>query len=143
MEIYSAVTARARRTGLGYFKFENKDGELVGGGALAPISEGEQVEKVDIALHILDQKKGIGSACLGILLEEAFTKHDVKEVWGSSIMDHRITPTLCARHGMIIDNDKKSGMKCYFIDRDMWAAARGKSEIVEKRPISAATHYGR
>lgn len=142
-EIYLAITSSAPRTGLGYFKFEDKKNVLVGGGALAPIVDNGFKDRVDIALHILDQKKGIGSACLTMLLEEAFQRRGVQEVWGSSLMDHRITPTLCARHGMIIDNDKVSGMKCYFIDKAMWEASRGKSKIVERSPVNAATHYSR
>jgi hypothetical protein len=140
-EIYLQMTSKAEETGLGYYKFENiSDGVLVGGGALAPISDGVPVEEVDIALHILDPKKGIGSFCLNRLLVKAFEEHGVSQVWGSSIIEHSGTPTLCARHGMMIKNQE--GMKYYFIDREMWKTNKDKMGIMDN-PRAASTEYGK
>ena len=127
-DIYTQMTSRAHETGLGYYKFENSSNIILGGGALAPISDGNSVEKVDIALHILTPKKGIGSFCLDKMLTKAFEEHGVKEVWGSSIINHPGTPTLCAKHGMIIQNFE--GMKYYYINDKMWEASKGKGEDV-------------
>jgi len=143
-EIYAALTSKAVKTGLGYFKFENNDDSLIGGGALAPLSDGDKVAKVDVALHILDQKKGLGSTCLSILLEEAFEKHDIQEVVGSSLREHKVTPAICAKHGMIIINDQNLDIKVYYMDRDMWKASKGKLEKLEEKSTDvAATRYGR
>jgi hypothetical protein len=107
---------------------------------LAPISD--DARKVDVALHILKPRQGIGSHCLERLLDIAFKEKGVEQVWGSSIIDHPGTPTLCAKHGMIIQNI--DGMKYYFIDRRMREASEGKAEeVVRKNPIAASTHYGK
>jgi metal transporter CNNM len=90
---------------------EDDADDLIGGGALAPISD--DARKVDVALHILKPRQGIGSHCLERLLDIAFKEKGVEQVWGSSIIDHPGTPTLCAKHGMIIQNI--DGMKYYFI----------------------------
>lgn len=139
-EIYKEMTGRVEETGLGYYKFEDRSNDLIGGGALAPISE--DARKVDVALHILKSRQGIGSHCLERLLDIAFKEKGVEQVWGSSIIDHPGTPTLCAKHGMIIQNIE--GMKYYFIDRRMREASEGKAEeVVRKNPIAASTHYGK
>jgi len=139
-EIYSHMTERAAETGLGYYKFEDEEGSLLGGGALAPISKGSPVIAVDVALHILKPRKGIGTICLENLLNKAFEECKVKEVWGSSVINHPGTPTLCAKHGMIIVD--KDGMKNYYIDSDMRKAMKGKLEKVTNNPIAASTYYG-
>jgi hypothetical protein len=143
--IYLEMTGRSEETGLGYYKFENGSSELLGGGALAPISE--DGKKVDVALHILKPKQGIGSQCLERLLDIAFKERGVEQVWGSSIIDHPGTPTLCAKHGMIIQNitaENGEKMKYYFIDRGMRAASAGKAEeMVRRNPIAASMHYGK
>jgi RimJ/RimL family protein N-acetyltransferase len=139
-EIYKEMTGRVEATGLGYYKFEDRADDLIGGGALAPISD--DARKVDVALHILKPRQGIGSHCLERLLDIAFKEKGVEQVWGSSIIDHPGTPTLCAKHGMIIQNI--DGMKYYFIDRRMREASEGKAEeVVRKNPIAASTHYGK
>lgn len=139
-EIYKEMTGRVEATGLGYYKFEDRTNDLIGGGALAPLSE--DAKKVDIALHILKPRQGIGSHCLERLLDIAFKEKGVEQVWGSSIIDHPGTPTLCAKHGMIIQNI--NGMKYYFMDRRMREASEGKAEeVVRKNPIAASTHYGK
>jgi hypothetical protein len=139
-EIYKEMTGRVEETGLGYYKFEDRASDLIGGGALAPISE--DARKVDVALHILKPRQGIGSHCLERLLDIAFKEKGVEQVWGSSIIDHPGTPTLCAKHGMIIQNI--DGMKYYFIDKRMREASEGKAEeVVRKNPIAASTHYGK
>lgn len=143
--IYLEMTSQSEKTGLGYYKFEDGNRELLGGGALAPISE--DGKKVDIALHILKPKQGIGSYCLERLLDIAFKERDVDQVWGSSIIEHPGTPTLCAKHGMIIQNitaEDGEKMKYYFIDRRMREASIGKAEeIVRKNPIAASTRYNK
>jgi hypothetical protein len=138
-EIYKEMTGRSQETGLGYYKFEDSEANLIGGGALAPISE--DCKKVDIALHILKPKRGIGSVCLERLLNIAFKERGVEEVWGSSIINHPGTPTLCAKHGMIIQNE--GDMKYYYIDKKMREASEGKAEKIHKNPIAASTHYGK
>ncbi len=138
MEIYLKMGHHAAETGLGYYKFEDKEGNLMGGGALAPLSDEKPVEKVDIALHILTPKQGSGTICLKKLLTKAFEEHEIKQVWGSSIINHPGTPTLCARHGMMIRNYE--GMKYYFIDREMWEANKKKQSIMDD-PESAANYY--
>lgn len=139
-EIYLEMTKKVEETGLGYYKFEDQSLDLLGGGALAPISE--DATKVDIALHILKPKQGIGSNCLEKLLDIAFKERGVEQVWGSSIINHPGTPTLCAKHGMIIRNI--GDMKYYFIDKQMRDATAGKTErIVDENPIAASTHYGK
>ncbi len=144
-QIYLEMTGRVEQTGLGYFKFEDQSRDLLGGGALAPISE--DAKKVDVALHILKPRQGIGSQCLEKLLDIAFKERGVEQVWGSSIIDHPGTPTLCAKHGMIIQNitaENGEKMKYYFIDRRMREASEGKAEeVVRKNPIAASTHYGK
>lgn len=143
--IYLEMTGRSEETGLGYYRFEDVSKGLLGGGALAPISE--DGKKVDIALHILKPKQGIGSQCLERLLDIAFKERGVEQVWGSSIIDHPGTPTLCAKHGMIIQNitaENGEKMKYYFIDRGMREASAGKAEeMVRKNPIAASTHYSK
>jgi len=140
-EIFLEMTGRSAETGLGYYKFEDiSDNRLLGGGALAPISDGIPVEKVDIAMHILDPKKGIGSFCLNSLLKKAFEEHGVQQVWGSSIINHPGTPTLCAKHGMMIKNQE--GMKYYFIDKEMWETNKEKMKIMDN-PHAASIHYGK
>ena len=140
-DVYTQMTSRAHETGLGYYKFENSSNILLGGGALAPISDSNSVEKVDIALHILTPKKGIGSFCLDKMLTKAFEEHSVKEVWGSSIINHPGTPTLCAKHGMIIQNFE--GMKYYYINDRMWEASKGKGENLRNNPIAASNFYNK
>jgi hypothetical protein len=137
-DIYSEMTILSQSSGLGYYKFEDASQKLLGGGALAPISE--DGKKVDIALHILTPKQGIGSFCLNKLLTKAFEEHDVKQVWGSSIINHPGTPTLCAKHGMMIKN--QDGMKYYFIDSDMWKTNKDKLSIMDD-PQAASTSYGK
>lgn len=139
-EIYLEMTGRAKQTGLGYYKFEDSSEKLLGGGALAPISGDGDPLMVDIALHILEAKKGIGSFCLNQLLTKAFEEHAVEQVWGSSIINHPGTPTLCAKHGMMIRN--QGGVKYYFIDSDMWKTNKGKMSIMDD-PHAASTTYGR
>lgn len=95
---------------------------------------------VDVALHILTPKQGIGSFCLNKLLTKAFEEHGVKQVWGSSIINHPGTPTLCAKHGMLIKN--QDGMKYYFIDSDMWKTNKDKMSIMDD-PHAASTSYGK
>jgi len=138
--VYLEMTGRAEETGLGYYKFEDRDRKLLGGGALAPISDGVPVEKVDIALHILLAKQGIGSFCLNKLLTKAFEECGVKQVWGSSIINHPGTPTLCAKHGMMIKNH--DGMKYYFIDEKMWETNKDRMKIMDD-PHAASTRYGK
>ena len=139
-EIYLEMTGRAEETGLGYYKFEDASKKLLGGGALAPISGDGSPEMVDVALHILTPKQGIGSFCLNKLLTKAFEEHGVKQVWGSSIINHPGTPTLCAKHGMLIKN--QDGMKYYFIDSDMWKTNKNKMSIMDD-PRAASTSYGK
>ena len=139
-EIYLEMTDRAEETGLGYYKFEDASRRLLGGGALAPISGDGSPEMVDVALHILEARQGIGSFCLNKLLTKAFEEHGVKQVWGSSIINHPGTPTLCAKHGMMIKN--QDGMKYYFIDSDMWKTNKDKLGIMDD-PRAASTTYGR
>lgn len=140
-EIYLEMTGRTQETGLGYYKFENTlDNKLLGGGALAPISKGIPVEKVDVALHILDSKKGIGSFCLNRLLTKAFEEHGVQQVWGTSIIDHSGTSTLGAKYGMMIKN--QDGMKYYFIDKEMWKTNKEKMQIMDD-PHVVLNQYGR
>lgn len=139
-EIYLEMTGRAEETGLGYYKFEDASQKLLGGGALAPISRDSSPEMVDVALHILAPKQGIGSFCLNKLLTKAFEEHGVKQVWGSSIINHPGTPTLCAKHGMMIKN--QDGMKYYFIDSDMWKTNKDKISIMDD-PHAASTTYGK
>ena len=138
--VYLEMTGRVEETGLGYYKFEDRDKRLLGGGALAPISEGMPVEKVDIALHILSPKQGLGSFFLDKLLTKAFRDHGVKQVWGSSIINHPGTPTLCAKHGMMIKN--QDGMKYYFIDDKMYATNQDRMRIMDN-PHAASTYYDR
>lgn len=143
-EIYQGITSEAQTIGLGYFKFENELDILIGGGALAPIGKFEKDRKVDFAMHILDQGKGYGNACMHILLKEAFEKKDAQEVVGSSTLDHTITPGLCAQFGMIIKDDPKRNIKVYFMSKNMWTAAQEAASTLEKHPIEvAATQYGR
>lgn len=139
-ELYLEMTSHAGETGLGYYKFEDDSQKLLGGGALAPISGEGSSEKVDIALHILTPKQGIGSFCLNKLLTKAFEEHGVKQVWGSSIINHPGTPTLCAKHGMLMKN--QDGKKYYFIDSDMWKTNKDKMSIMDN-PIAATTTYGK
>jgi hypothetical protein len=139
-EIYLEMTGRAEETGLGYYKLEDASGRLLGGGALAPISGEGNPEMVDVALHILEARRGIGSFCLNKLLTKAFEEHGVKQVWGSSIINHPGTPTLCAKHGMMIKN--QDGLKYYFIDSDMWKTNKDKLGIMDD-PRAASTTYGR
>ena len=139
-EIYLEMTGRAEETGLGYYKFEDASRKVLGGGALAPISGDGSPEMVDIALHILEARQGIGSFCLNKLLTKAFEEHGVKQVWGSSIINHPGTPTLCAKHGMMIKN--QDGMKYYFIDSDMWKTNKDKMSIMDD-PRAASTSYGK
>ena len=139
-QIYLEMTDRVEETGLGYYKFENQNLDIIGGGALAPISK--DAKKVDVALHILKPKQGIGSYFLEKLLNIAFDEKGVEQVWGSSIINHPGTPVLCAKHGMIIRNI--GDMKYYFIDIKMREATKGKAEeIMDKNLISAVTYYGK
>lgn len=126
-EIYLEMTSKAEQTGLGYYKFEDQHQDLIGGGALAPLSQ--DAKKVDVALHILKPKQGIGSHCLEKLLEMAFKEKGVEQVWGSSIIDHPATPVICAKHGMIIRN--LDGMKYYFIDKKMWEVSKDNVEKIK------------
>lgn len=126
-EIYLEMTKKAEQTGLGYYKFEDQYQDLIGGGALAPLSE--DAKKVDIALHILKPRQGIGSYCLEKLLEMAFKEKGVEQVWGSSLIDHRATPVICAQHGMIIQNI--DGLKYYFMDKQMWEVSKDNVEKVK------------
>jgi hypothetical protein len=135
---YKKITSKAS-IGLGYYKFTDKSsGKFLGGGALIPIeeiTESDSVKKVDIALHILYMKQGFGTACLNKLLNTAFKEHKVKQVIGSSVIQHLGTPTLCAKYGMIMENI--GNKKYYFIDDEMWKTNTGKSVIVN----SAADQY--
>jgi hypothetical protein len=144
-DIFKRLGRFASSDGLGYYKFldkEDLDGtesKLLGGGALAPLCDSSPVNKVDIALHILRQGKGVGTTCLGVLLEEAFEKHpEVKEVWGSSIQDHPHTPTLCARMGMRIADE--GGQKVYFMNRKMWEVVKEEKNFTPG--VTASTYYG-
>lgn len=142
-EIYLEITNRVVETGLGYYKFEHtSDNRLVGGGALAPLYDVTPVEKVDIAMHVLDPKKGIGTFCLNKLLTKAFEEHDIKQVVGSSLVEHAKTPTLCAKHGMIMKN--QNDMKYYFISKKMWEANK-ESNLDEEmeNPKVAANYFGK
>jgi hypothetical protein len=139
-KIYLEMTDRVEETGLGYYKFEDKNLDIVGGGSLAPISK--DAKMVDIALHILKPKQGIGSYCLEKLLDIAFNEKGVDQVWGSSIINHPGTPTLCAKHGMIIRNI--GDMKYYFIDSKMREATKGKAEkMMDLNPMAASIYYGK
>ncbi len=135
---YKKITSKAS-IGLGYYKFTDKSsGKFLGGGALVPLeeaTEGDSVKKVDIALHILYTKQGFGTICLDKLLNAAFKEHKIKQVIGSSIIQHLGTPTLCAKYGMIMENI--GNKKYYFIDDEMWKTNRGKSVIID----SAADQY--
>lgn len=137
--IYEEISADAANSGLGYYKFEDQNGALLGGGALAPIPSDDGRKRVDIALHILRPQQGIGTTCISKLLHHAFEEMGVDEVWGSSIIDHPGTPTLCAKHGMIINN--VGGMKYYYIDKEMWAVTKSRENKIRDNPISAADHY--
>lgn len=121
------MTNKAEQTDLGYYKFEDRTNDLIGGGALAPLSE--DAKKVDIALHILKPRQGIGSYCLEKLLKMAFKEKGVEQVWGSSPIDHPATPVICAQHGMIIQN--KDGLKYYFMDKEMWDVTKDNVEKVK------------
>jgi hypothetical protein len=142
--IYEGLVERAEESGLGYYKFSNTSNDLLGGGALVPlVKKGEPVKKVDVALHILEQNKGIGSLCMAVLLKRAFEECGVEEVWGSSIIDHPISPVICAKYGMIIEANSTTGMKHYFIDKQMWDLTKDRREKVQREPLAASTHYGR
>lgn len=136
-EVYSNMTSEAL-SDLGYYKFlDKRNGTILGGGALVPLEKvNESVTKVDIALHILEPQRGIGTVCLDMLLNDAFEKHKVKQVWGSSIIEHLGTPTLCARHGMTMQNI--DGKKYYLLTDAVWEANKGVLEIMKKETKSAA-----
>lgn len=122
-KIFSDLSQKIDSTGLGYYKFTDNEGRLLGGGALIPIdSDGSRIKKVDIGLHILHPLQGTGSRCLGMLLAKAFEEKGVDEVRGTSISSHPGTPTLCARFGMVIRNEPDEGMKYYYISKRMWEA---------------------
>jgi hypothetical protein len=137
-KVYAEMTKEAK-SGFGYYKFTEKStGKFLGGGALVPLEKDQYglVKKVDIALHILDPKKGFGTACLKLLLEDSFEKHKIEQVWGSSIIEHPKTPTLCSGHGMVIKDI--GNKKYYLITRTMWEVNKESRQIMETSRTSAA-----
>lgn len=141
-EAYAKMTTEAESE-LGYYKFvEKSTGKFLGGGALAPLEKDQEsgrVTKVDVALHILEPKKGIGTACLSKLLKSAFEEHQIKEVWGSSVIDHPGTPTLCASQGMIIQN--VGGKKYYLITDQMYEVNKESTRLMNQSAKSAADQF--
>lgn len=143
VRIYKDITHDAKDTDLGYYKLEDGEKKLLGGGALVPIEgKDHHVEKVDLAVHILERNRGVGTTCLDFLLNKAFDECGVKEVHGSSIMEKVRIPTLCSRHGMIMKINRDGELRS-FLDSDMWKATRGKKEKVAEDPIVAATYYAK
>jgi hypothetical protein len=122
-ELFDMIITESSDTGLGYFSFEDNSRNLLGGGALIPIIEDEEqtkTKKVDLALHIIDQNRGIGNLCLNMLFKKAFEEFNIDEIWSRSAKkDSEIINFMC-KHGMIIKNDKKNRTQFYFIDKIMW-----------------------
>ena len=131
-DIYYNITKFAKETDLGYYKFENDDGELIGGGSLAPMSDDLPITKAEMSVHIISKDKGLGSFSVGRLLQKGFKDFGLKEIWALSAIDHPVTPVMCAKHGMIILSDKKIGMKLYYMDKNMWNASKDKVDKAKR-----------
>lgn len=127
-EVYELVVAEFKRTGLGYYKFEDVSKKLLGGGALIPILEScDKIKKVDFALHIIDQNNGVGSVCCDRLIKKAFDEYGVEEMWCRSMEKDLKVASFMSEHGMIIRGNKKLGGQVYFMDRKMREALKNRN----------------
>ncbi len=119
-ELYKIITRNSDKTGLGYFIFEDTAKNLLGGGALVIIDEEEKVKKFDLALHTLEQHRGIGNLCLQKLFKIAFEEKNADEIWVRPARESIKIASFMSKHGMIIKEDKKSGEEFYFINKDIY-----------------------
>lgn len=116
-EVYKLVVAEFKKTGLGYYKFEDLSKKLLGGGALIPIPESDdKIKKVNFVLHIIDQNNGAGSICCDRLIQMAFDEYGVEEIWCKSMEKDLKVANFMFEHGMIIRSNKK-GEQIYFMDK--------------------------
>ncbi len=141
-ESYKNMTSEASNN-LGYYKFiDQNSGELLGGGALVPLKKPGEfglATKVDIALHILRTKQGIGTICLDKLFNTAFGRPEIEQVWGSSVTSNSVTFTLCSKYGMRIEN--VDGKKYYYISRKTWEVFKKDPVVIREHRTSAADQY--
>lgn len=120
-ELYQIITLNSEETGLGYFIFEDQSKKVLGGGALVIINDETTLDKkVDLALHILEQHRGIGNLCLQKLFQIAFEEKSVDEIWNRPAKENITVANFMGKHGMIIKTDNKSSEEFYFINKSIY-----------------------
>jgi len=121
-ELYHIIIKCSGNTELGYFKFEDQNNNLLGGGALIPVeSESNgKILKVDLAIHVLNQRQGIGDICLNKMFHKAFAEYGINEIRSRSAKDDIGVTNFMCKHGMTLKSDDEDEELFYFIDKKMW-----------------------
>lgn len=141
-QLYSSFTEMSidsKEYGVGYFKIiENNTNQLIGGAGLIPVSHRQDgsPKAVDVSLHILQGRQGIGTAAMSKLLDLSFNHRNIEEVVGSSLPDNYGTIGVCSKFGMYIES--REGLKFYFIDNNMYQALSKSLGSHNIMPPSAA-----
>lgn len=124
-ELYQIITSDSEKTGLGYFVFQNKSEVILGGGALVIIDDETTLDKkVDLALHILEQHRGIGNLCLEKLFQIAFEEKDVDEIWSRPAKEDIGVANFMSKHGLVIKEDRRSREEFYFINKGIYESLK-------------------
>ncbi len=124
-ELYQIITSDSEKTGLGYFVFQNNSGAALGGGALVIIDDETTLDKkVDLALHILEQHRGIGNLCLEKLFQIAFEEKGVDEIWSRPAKEDIGVANFMSKHGLIIKEDRRSREEFYFINKSIYESLK-------------------
>ncbi len=124
-ELYQIITSDSEKTGLGYFVFQNNSGAALGGGALVIIDDETTLDKkVDLALHILEQHRGIGNLCLEKLFQIAFKEKGVDEICSRPAKEDIGVANFMSKHGLIIKEDRRSREEFYFINKSIYESLK-------------------
>lgn len=118
-ELFIMMLNNSDKIELGYFVFSNGD-KILGGGALTFFDSDNK--KVNLAIHIIDQGKGIGDICLRKLLRVAFNQDNINEIWVKSAKNNLYIANFLGKHGMIIKSENEA--EFYYIDKEIFSSLR-------------------
>ena len=111
--------------GLGYFVFESNSNRLLGGGALVIIDDETTLDKkADLALHILEQHRGIRNLCLQKLFKIGFEEKNIDEIWNRPAKENIDVANFMSKHGLIIKEDRRSREEFYFINKSIYESLK-------------------
>lgn len=124
-ELYQIITSDSDKTGLGYFVFESNSNRLLGGGALVIVDDETTLDKkADLALHILEQHRGIGNLCLQKLFKIGFEEKNIDEIWNRPAKENIDVANFMSKHGLIIKEDRRSREEFYFINKSIYESLK-------------------